>query len=78
MKHTDYKRMNKRNTDNRERKTARRLSSLLIQLDVFKRLFKTSIFHITVKQNLRRMFCFPLIIDISTGFREGLHCSVRY
>lgn len=78
MKHADCKRTNRRNTDNRERITARRLSCPLAQLDVFKRLFKKSIFLITVKQILSRMFCFHLIIDINAGLSKGLHCRVKY
>lgn len=77
MKHADYKGMNKRNTDSRERQTARRLSGPLIHFCVLKKLFKKSVFHITVKQNLGRMFCFPEVIGISTGLRKG-HLPLRF
>lgn len=76
MKHADYKGMNKRNTDSREANSEKvkwPSHSLLCSQETFKK----SVFHITVKQNLGRIFCFPEVIGISTGLRKG-HLPLRF
>lgn len=78
MKHADNMKMNRISLTTETEKQHEGWVPFSVKSDVFKRLFKKSIFHITVKQNLSQMFCFHLIIDISTGCKKGLRCSVKY